>query len=303
MFSIPERLAASAVRKVKRATKYVAKKTFLTSASRTNVRQKGVRYVLKSSFATNVYNTVLRSLVSELLLMLLVAATTPCIVIKLHEPAAAGATSETVLVFADRIRHVFIRLYNYASPCVLSGLITVCCRDPIARWCETYTRPAADHVAKQLAANWFNDVAWFVVKYALLIALGAVVVAISQLFDAWTAATLVSQTVLTNLALGLSREPDHPLRRILCRQHLRDQQSQRRHGAQHFSATTQHLPRAPAFAPRVVRAHSQVPHHHNNMNHSHSLPSQVVPPPSCPKSSSAKSSARLRGLTTSADQL
>lgn len=254
MPSIPQRLAASAVRKVKRATKYVAKKTFLTSASRTKVRQTGVRYVLKSSFAKNMYNTVLRGLVSELVLMLLVAATTPCIVIVAKPvPQDSGTPDDEAKTYGlvDQIRHVFTSLYNFASPCVLSGLITVCCRDPIARWCETYTRPLADHVAKQLAANWFNDVAWFVAKYALMIALGAVMVAISQLFDALTAATLVSQTVLTNVAIGMSREPDHPLRRIVCSQSTIHTGKAR--------SSVPYLPRAPGYEPRVVRAHSQVP--------------------------------------------
>ena len=211
----------------------------LTSVPETanHARRGSIRIVLRSSYVTNLYNTGLRRLAAECLLMVLITLATNFFQSSGESGGFGGSDVSGVSDVSggldasvnshERIVLLHPELgqpsrlyqpslasvaYNYLMPCVVSAVMSISFRNTISAYCDTYTKPFAKRFAKWVASHWFSDLYWCAVKYVVWFLAGLLVTAIPWMFSARSLFTIVTQTMLTNLIVGVCTEEDHPLK-------------------------------------------------------------------------------------------
>lgn len=199
---LARRAVASAGRKTARAVRYMQRPV-------ENTGHTVLRRMLKSRVAEDAQNHVLRFVAGELLLM--VGVTLTSILMYKDEPA----WEDNWNLACSR------RVFNYVMPCVVSALATETCREPVVNWCDQHTRPVAQLVSRWVAQNWDKNSARLAVEYGLGAFVGSVAMVLSLVNDPWTTLVIVTQTLLTKIAVGLIKNPDHPLK-ACCSRRLRD---------------------------------------------------------------------------------
>lgn len=199
---LARRAVSSAGRKAVRAARYMQRPV-------ENAGQTVLRRVLKSRVAEDAQNHVLRFIAGELLLM--VGVTFASILMYKDEPAWED----------DWNLALSRRAFNYVMPCVVSALATETCREPVVNWCDRHTRPVAKLLARWVARNWDKKNARMAVEYGLGAFVGAVAMGLSLVNDPWTTFVLVTQTLLTKIAVGLVKNPDHPVK-LCCSRRCRE---------------------------------------------------------------------------------
>lgn len=196
------RTLASAGRKTARAFRYMQNPV-------ENVQTAVINRALGSSYAEDAQNSVLRAVFGETLLMVVVSLAS-CIMYK-EEPSWE----------ADWNLALGRRAFNYVMPCVISALATETCRDVVVNWCDQHTRPVAKRLQRWIARNWYKRSARMAVEYGAGTVLGSIIMALSITNDPWATFVLITQTMLTKIAVGLIKNPDHPLK-VCCRRRCRD---------------------------------------------------------------------------------
>ena len=201
-------------------------------ATANHARRGSIRIVLRSSYVTNLYNTGLRRLAAECLLMVLITLATNFFQTSGESDAFDGSdvsggldasvySHEGIVVLHPELIRQPSRLhqpslasmaYNYLMPCVVSAVMSISFRNTISAYCDTYTKPFAKRFAKWVASHWFSDLYWCAVKYVVWFLAGLLVTAIPWMFSARSLFTIVTQTMLTNLIVGVCTEEDHPLK-------------------------------------------------------------------------------------------